>query len=57
MLLSGGETNAQPTCCEDNGAFSTFTVAGGKATAPTRHADHYKLKQGTYAHGNTPAGG
>ena len=56
--LSGGETNAQPTCGEDNGAFSTFTVAGGKGTSPTfRYADQYKLQEGTYADGNTPAGG
>ena len=57
VLLPGGETNAQPTCGEDNGDFSTFTVVGGKATAPTRHADQYKLKEGPYADGNTPAGG
>ena len=47
MLLSGGETNAQPTCGEDNGAFSTFTftVAGGKGTAPTfAHADQSRVK-------------
>lgn len=58
VLLSGGETNAEPTCGEDNGAFSTFTVSGGKGTAPTfRYADQYKLEEGTYADGRTPAGG
>ena len=40
-----------------NGDFSTFTVVGGKATAPTRHADQYSLKERAYADGNTPAGG
>jgi hypothetical protein len=34
VMLSGGETNAQPTCGPDNGAFSTFTVKSGKSTAP-----------------------
>lgn len=58
VLLSGGETNAEPTCGEDNGALSTFTVAGGKGTSPRfRFADQYKLQEGTYADGNTPAGG
>ena len=57
MLLSGGETNAQPTCGEDNGDSSNFTVVGGKGTAPTRHADQSKLQEGTYDDGNTPAGG
>ena len=54
MLLSGGETNAQSTCSEDNGAFSLFVfiVAGDKGTAPTlRHADQHKPKEETYTDG------
>ena len=58
IMLSGGETNAQPTCGPDNGAFSTFTVKSGKGTAPVySYASTYKLKAGSYADGNTPVGG
>ena len=58
IMLSGGETNFEPTCGENNGAFSTFTVQSGNSTSPVfTYADQYKLKEGTYADGNTPAGG
>lgn len=58
IMMSGGETNAQPQCGEDNGAFSTFTVKGGQGGAPRfTYADQYKLREGTYEDGNTPAGG
>ena len=58
LLLSGGETNFQPTCGPNNGAFSTFTVKDGKSITPKfTYADQYKLVQGTYTDGNTPAGG
>jgi hypothetical protein len=58
ILLSGGETNVEPRCGEDNGAFSTFTVAAGNSSAPRfSYADQYKLKEGTYTDGNTPVGG
>ena len=58
VMLSGGETNAEPTCGPDNGAFSTFTVKAGKDTSPTfTYASTYKLREGSYADGNTPAGG
>ena len=58
VMLSGGETNAQPRCGANNGSFSTFTVKDGKSSAPTfRYADQYKLKEGSYADGNTPPGG
>ncbi len=58
VMLSGGETNFEPQCGPDNGAFSTFTVQSGKSTAPVfTYADQYKLKEGTYTDGNTPAGG
>jgi hypothetical protein len=58
LMMSGGETNAEPTCGPDNGAFSTFTVKSGKSTAPVfTYADTYKLREGTYTDGNTPAGG
>ena len=58
IMMSGGETNAQPRCGANNGAFSTFTVKGGNSDAPEfTYADQYKLKEGTYTDGNTPAGG
>lgn len=58
LMLSGGETNAQPTCGPDNGAFSTFTVKAGQANSPQfTFADQYKLREGTYTDGNPPAGG
>lgn len=58
IMMSGGETNAQPRCGENNGAFSTFTVQAGNSDAPTfTYADQYKLKEGSYSDGNTPAGG
>ncbi len=58
IMLSGGETNFEPQCGPDNGAFSTFTVKDGNSNAPVfRYADQYKLKEGTYTDGNTPAGG
>jgi hypothetical protein len=58
VMLSGGETNAEPQCGPDNGAFSTFTVKGGNSDAPVfTYADTYKLREGTYTDGNTPAGG
>ena len=53
-----GGDNDQSTCGGDNRAFLTFNVAGDKGTAPTlRYADQHKPKEGTYADGNTPAGG
>ena len=58
VMLSGGETNAQPTCGPDNGAFSTFTVQSGKSASPTfTYASTYKLRSGSYSDGNTPVGG
>lgn len=58
VMLSGGETNFQPTCEEDNGAFSTFTVKAGNSNTPEfTYADQYKLTEGTYSDGNPPAGG
>ncbi|MCW2606636.1 MAG: hypothetical protein JWO60_1329 [Frankiales bacterium] len=59
IMLSGGETNAQPRCGAENGAFSTFTTGNsGTNAAPTfTYADTYKLVEGTYTDGNTPAGG
>ncbi len=63
VMLSGGETNAEPTCGPDNGSFSTFTVKSGTvksghSTAPTfTYADTFKLREGDYTDGNTPAGG
>jgi len=58
IMLSGGETNAEPRCGEDNGNLSTFTVSGGNSAAPVfTYADQYKLREGTYTDGNTPAGG
>jgi hypothetical protein len=58
VMLSGGETNFEPTCGPDNGNFSTFTVKKGKSNKPVfSYADQYKLKTGSYADGNTPAGG
>lgn len=58
VMLSGGETNAEPTCGPDNGSLSTFTVKSGNSTTPTfTYADTYKLREGDYKDGNTPAGG
>ncbi len=66
IMLSGGETNAQPRCTANNGAFSTFTVSGNKAApgnngngaVPTfTYADTWKLHEGTYTDGFTPPGG
>jgi hypothetical protein len=58
IMLSGGETNAEPRCGEDNGAFSTFTVRkGGSKTPVFTYADQYKLQEGDYTDGNPPAGG
>jgi type II secretory pathway pseudopilin PulG len=58
IMMSGGETNAEPTCGEDNGAFSTFTVKAGNSNAPVfTYADQYKLQMGSYEDGNTPPGG
>ena len=59
IMLSGGETNAQPRCTATNGAFSTFTTGNsGTNAAPTfTYADTYKLKEGSYTDGNTPPGG
>ncbi|MEA2179073.1 MAG: hypothetical protein QOG77_2370 [Solirubrobacteraceae bacterium] len=56
IMLSGGETNFQPTCGETNGAFSTFRV-GGKPDAPTfTWADQVRPVAGTYLDGNPPDG-
>ena len=58
IMMSGGETNAEPTCGPSNGKFSTFTVKGGKDSAPVfSFADQYELQEGTYTDGNTPPGG
>ncbi|MEX2291167.1 MAG: hypothetical protein WD794_12680 [Mycobacteriales bacterium] len=58
IMMSGGETNARPTCGENNGAFSTFTVKGGNSSSPIfTYADQYKLQMGDYEDGNTPPGG
>ena len=58
LMLSGGETNAQPTCGPENGKFSTFTVEGGKGAKPRfSFADQYELREGDYTDGSTPAGG
>jgi hypothetical protein len=56
IMLSGGETNFQPTCGETNGAFSTFRV-GGTASAPTfKWADQVRPTAGNYVDGNPPQG-
>jgi hypothetical protein len=58
ISLAGGETNAEPRCGPDNGAFSTFTVKEGNSDAPEfTYADTYKLREGTYSDGNPPPGG
>lgn len=56
IMLSGGETNFQPTCGPTNGAFSTF-VNAGTATAPKfRFVDEVRPVPGNYLDGNPPQG-
>lgn len=57
ILLSGGETNFQPTCAATNGAFSTFRVTGDPVTAPVfTYADEVRAKEGNFTDGNPPPG-
>jgi hypothetical protein len=56
ILLTGGETNFQPTCGATNGAFSTF-LTGGTASAPTfTYADEVRPVAGNITDGNPPQG-
>ncbi len=62
IMLSGGETNFQPRCTPTNGAFSTFLAgttptSNGKTKPVFTYADTYKLVEGSYTDGQTPAGG
>jgi len=57
ILLSGGETNFQPTCAPTNGAFSTFLVDGDRQQAPTfTFAHQVRPKEGNFLDGNPPPG-
>ena len=57
ILLSGGETNFQPTCGASNGAFSTFRVSGDPLVNPTfTFADQVRPVEGNFLDGNPPAG-
>jgi hypothetical protein len=56
IMLSGGETNFQPTCGATNGAFSTF-LTGGTPNAPTfTFADQVRPVAGSFLDGNPPPG-
>jgi hypothetical protein len=52
-MLSGGETNFQPTCGATNGAFATFLVSGGTKFT---FADQVRPVAGNYLDGNAPQG-
>lgn len=57
ILLTGGETNFQPTCGATNGAFSTFVVSGDPLVNPTfTFADQVRPKEGNFLDGNPPPG-
>lgn len=52
IVMSGGETNFEPICGADNGAFSTF-VTGGTPSAPTfTFADEVRPISGNFIDGN-----
>jgi hypothetical protein len=57
IMLSGGETNFEPTCGDSNGAFSTFRVSGHRQRKPTfTFADEVRPVAGNYLDGNPPQG-
>jgi hypothetical protein len=57
IMLSGGETNFEPTCGDSNGAFSTFRVTGHRQRKPTfTFADEVRPVAGNYLDGNPPQG-
>jgi hypothetical protein len=56
IMLSGGETNFQPTCGATNGAFSTFLASGSSSKPTFRFADQVRPVAGTYLDGNPPQG-
>jgi hypothetical protein len=57
ILLTGGETNFQPTCGDTNGAFATFTTSGAAQQPRFEFADQVRPKAGNYFDGNPPQGG
>jgi hypothetical protein len=56
IMLSGGETNFQPTCGATNGAFSTFRVGGSSGHPTFTFADQVRPVAGNYLDGNPPDG-
>jgi len=56
IMLSGGETNFEPTCGDTNGAFSTFRVSGRKNRPTFTFADQVRPVAGNYVDGNPPQG-
>ena len=56
IMLSGGETNFEPTCGETNGAFSTFKVTGSPTAPQFSFADEVRPTSGNYLDGNPPDG-
>lgn len=56
IMLSGGETNFQPTCGSTNGAFSTFRVGGSSSKPSFTFADEVRPVAGNYIDGNPPQG-
>jgi hypothetical protein len=56
IMLSGGETNFQPTCENTNGAFATFRVSGTSSKPTFTFADQVRMVPGNYIDGNPPQG-
>lgn len=54
IMLAGGETNAQPTCGSQNGAFMTWDASRWRKTRTFKMLDQVRLKQGNYVDGNPP---
>jgi hypothetical protein len=56
ILLTGGETNFQPTCDGLRGAFATFRMGGTTARPKFTFADQVRPVAGNYVDGNPPDG-
>lgn len=56
ILLTGGETNFQPTCGATNGAFSTFLTSGTPQAPTFTYVDELRPVAGSYTDGNPPQG-
>lgn len=54
FFLAGGESSG-PTCDENDGAFMTWNTANWKKTKTFTMIDEYRVKNGIYTDGDSPA--